>query len=51
MKVLDLCAATDVDVTNTFFRKRSSQLVTYSSGGCANQVDYILVRRKEAETR
>ena len=45
MKVLDLCATTDVDVTNTFFRKRSSKLVTYISGGCATRVDYILVRR------
>ena len=28
MKILDLCAATDLAVTNTFFRKRTSQLVT-----------------------
>ena len=34
-------------MTNTFFRKRNSQLVTYNSGGCATQVDYILVRRTE----
>ena len=34
-------------MTNTFFRKRNSQLVTYNSGGCATQVDYSVVRRKE----
>ena len=33
--------------TNKFFKKRNSQLVTYNSGGCATQIDYILVRRTE----
>ena len=47
MRILDLCAATDLAVTNTFFRKRNSQLVTYNSGGCTTQVDYIPVRRTE----
>ena len=31
--VLDLCAATNLAVTNAFFRKRNSQLATYHSGG------------------
>ena len=30
MRILDLCAATALAVTNTFFRKRNSQLVTYN---------------------
>ena len=47
LRVLNLCAATDLAVTNTFFRKRNSQLVTYNSGRCTTQVDYILVRRTE----
>ena len=47
MRILDLCAATDLAVTNTFLRKRNSQLVTYNSGGYANEVDCILVRRTE----
>ena len=47
MRVLDLCTATDLAVANKFFRKRNSQLVTCNSGGCATQVDYILVRRTE----
>ena len=47
MRILDLWAATDLAVTNTFFRKRDSKLVTYNSGGWATQVDHILVRRTE----
>ena len=45
MRILDLCAATDLAFTNTLFRKRYSRLVTYSSGDCLTQVDHILVRR------
>ena len=30
MRILDLCAATALAVTSTFFRKRNSQLVTYN---------------------
>ena len=45
VRVLDLCPTTDLAVTNTFFRKRKSQLLTYNSGWCATQVDYIPVRR------
>ena len=37
MRILDLCGATYLSVTNTFFRKRNSQLVSTSSG--RNQVD------------
>ena len=47
MRILGLCVATDLAVTNTFFRKRNSQQVIYNSGGCATQVDYILVKRTE----
>ena len=47
MRILDLCVATDSAVTNTFFRKRNSQLVTCNSEGCVTQADYILVRRTE----
>ena len=43
MTVLDFYAATDLAVTNTFFRKRNSHIFTYNSGECATQVDYILV--------
>ena len=47
MRILDLCVATDLAVTNTFLRKRNSQLVSYNSGGCATQVYYILIRRTD----
>ena len=32
MRILDLCAATDSAVANTFFKKRNSQLVTTHEG-------------------
>lgn len=35
------CAATDSAVKNSFFRERISQLITYNTGGCATQLDYI----------
>ena len=47
MRILDLCVATDLAVTNTFFRKRNSHLFTCNPGRCATQVHYILVRRTE----
>ncbi|XP_063615413.1 uncharacterized protein LOC134788453 [Penaeus indicus] len=34
-------------VVNTYFRKRLSRRVTYSSGGLNTQVDYIMCRREE----
>ena len=43
MRILDLCAATDLAVTNTFFRKKNSQLVACNSGRHATQGEYILV--------
>ena len=47
MRILDICAATDLAVRNTIFRKKNSQLVTYNLGGFATQVDYNLVRKTE----
>ena len=45
--ILDLCTAADLAVTNTFFTKSDSRLITYHSGTAQSQVDYILVRRSE----
>ena len=39
MRILNICAAADLAVTNIFFRKRNSQLVTYNSAGSATQND------------
>ena len=47
IRILNLCTTTDLAVTNTFFRKKKSQIVTFNSRGCATQVDYILVTRTD----
>ena len=44
-RILDLCSATDLLVTNTFFDKNQNNLITYSSGDNNSQIDYILVKR------
>ena len=46
-RILSLCAAPDLSVTNTFFRKRISQIIKYHLGGCTMHVDYILVKRTD----
>ena len=45
LRILDLCSATDMAVTNTFFDKNQNKLITYSSGENKSQIDYILVKR------
>ena len=44
-RILEFCEATDMLVGNTLFTKRPDRLVTYESGGCKSQIDYILVKR------
>jgi hypothetical protein len=34
-------------VANTFFRKKKSHLITFSSGQHSSQVDFVLTRREE----
>ena len=34
-------------IANTFFRKRESHLVTFSSGQHSSQIDFVLTRRKD----
>ena len=46
-RILDLCAAANLAVANTYFEKPVSQLITYQSGNITTQVDYILIRRCE----
>ena len=41
-RLLEFGTATDMVVCNTLFRKRLSRLITYESGGCQTQIDYIL---------
>ena len=42
-KAYKLCAAADLVITNTYFTKCDSQLLTYRSGNGCSQIDYILV--------
>jgi hypothetical protein len=44
--ILNFALAYDLIVTNTLFRKRTSHLVTFSSGQHCSQIDFILVRRE-----
>ena len=42
--VVDFARRWELIVSNTMFVKKSTQRITYSSGGSPTQVDYILVR-------
>ena len=44
-RILDWTAALDLCIANTWFPKRVSHLVTYSSGGRETQIDFWCVRR------
>ena len=46
-RVLEIDTALDMLVCNTWFKKRDSRLITYSSDACNPQIDYILVRNKD----
>ena len=43
-EVLDFAIAFDLMIANTFFRKRQSHLVTFSSGQYSSQIDFVLTR-------
>jgi hypothetical protein len=49
-EVLDFAIAYNMMVANTFFGKRQSHLVTFSSGHHASQIDFILTRREDKRT-
>lgn len=40
--VLEMGNALDMVVFNSWFKKRDSRLITYSSVACNTQIDYIL---------
>lgn len=42
-----MCEALNLTITNTWFRKRDSHLVTYASGKNSSQIDFVLVRRND----
>ena len=45
LRILHLCSATDLAVSNIFFDKNQSKLITFSSADYNSQIDYILVNR------
>ncbi|PZC74908.1 hypothetical protein B5X24_HaOG207038 [Helicoverpa armigera] len=44
-EILRTCAAADLAVVNTFFKKKPDHLITYRSGRNATQIDFLLTRR------
>ena len=44
---LDFAVAFDLMIANTFFRKRESHLVTFSSRQHSSQIDFVLARKKD----
>ena len=46
-EVLDFAIAYNLMVANTFFRKRQSHLVTFSSGHHTSRIDFVLTRRED----
>jgi Reverse transcriptase (RNA-dependent DNA polymerase) len=45
--ILNFAVAYDMMLTNTFFRKRESHLVSFSSGQNRSQIDFVLTRRED----
>ena len=45
LRLLDLCSATDLAISNTFFDKNQDKLVTFSAADNSSQIDYILVKK------
>jgi hypothetical protein len=42
--ILNFSIAYDIMVANTFFRKKKSHLITFSSGQHSSQIDFVLTR-------
>jgi hypothetical protein len=45
--ILNFVVAYDLMVANTFFRKKKSHLITFSSDQHSSQIDFVLTRREE----
>ena len=45
--ILEFGLNLDMVVCNTLFNKRSSRLITYSSGGVNTQIDYLLMKTRD----
>ena len=47
LRILDFCVAYKLAITNTFFHKNKSMVITFSSYGNHTKIDFILVRRAQ----
>ncbi len=47
--ILDCVETHDLAVTNMYFKKRSTHLATYTSGGHVTQIDYWMVQRQDLQ--
>jgi hypothetical protein len=47
--ILDFVVAYNLVIANTFFKKRHSHLVTFSSGHHSSQIDFVLTRREDKQ--
>ncbi|KAD4177984.1 hypothetical protein E3N88_26575 [Mikania micrantha] len=45
--LLEFTVAHDLGIINSFFKKRDSHLITFSSGGWDTQSDYLMMRRND----
>jgi len=45
--ILEFCDATEMVICNTWFKKRTNNVITYESGGMRTMIDYILTRMKD----
>ncbi|WKY13292.1 hypothetical protein Q1695_004255 [Nippostrongylus brasiliensis] len=48
-RILEYACSHDLVITNTAFRKRPSHLISFYSGNARSQIDYVLVRRRDAK--
>ena len=44
--VVDFAKRMDLEIVNTYFKKKDEHRVTYKSGGKSTQVDYMISRRR-----
>ena len=49
-EVLDFAIAFDLMIASTFFHKRQSHLVTFSSDQYSSQIDFVLTKRRDKRT-
>ncbi|VDL64230.1 unnamed protein product [Nippostrongylus brasiliensis] len=49
-RTIDLAVTHDLAICSTFFAKRESQKMTYSSGGRRTEIDHVLIRRQALKT-